>query len=142
VARGFARYFASFFPGGEARLRLSDGPEPGVEMSARPPGKRVRTLNQLSGGERALTALAFLFALLEANPFPFCVLDEADAMLDDANVGRFAQGLRELSRSIQFIVVTHNRKTIETADAVYGVSMGPDGASRVISLRLSEVAVG
>ncbi len=142
VAQGFARYFASFFPGGEARLRLTDGPEPGVEMSARPPGKRVRTLNQLSGGERALTALAFLFALLDANPFPFCVLDEADAMLDEANVVRFAQGLRELSRQIQFIVVTHNRKTIEAADAVYGISMGPDGASRVISLRLSDVAAG
>ena len=142
VARGFSRYFASFFPGGEARLRLTDGPEPGVEMTARPPGKRVRTLNQLSGGERALTALAFLFALLETNPFPFCVLDEADAMLDEANVGRFADGLRELSRHIQFIVVTHNRKTIEAADAVYGISMGPDGASRVISLRLSDVAVG
>lgn len=142
VARSFSRYFASFFPGGEARLRLTDGPEPGVEMTARPPGKRVRTLNQLSGGERALTALAFLFALLERNPFPFCVLDEADAMLDEANVGRFAQGLRELARHTQFIVVTHNRKTIEAADAVYGVSMGPDGASRVISLRLSEVAAG
>ncbi|HXG41416.1 MAG TPA: chromosome segregation protein SMC [Dehalococcoidia bacterium] len=142
VARGFSRYFASFFPGGEARLRLTDGPEAGVEMMARPPGKRVRTLNQLSGGERALTALAFLFALLEVNPFPFCVLDEADAMLDEANVGRFADGLRELSRHIQFIVVTHNRRTIEAADAVYGISMGTDGASRVISLRLSDVAVG
>ncbi len=140
VSEGFSRYFRSFMPGGEARLVLTEGEEPGVEMVARPPGKRVRTLNQLSGGERSLTAMAYLFALLEANPWPFCVLDEADAMLDEANVGRFAAGLRELASQTQFIVITHNRRTIEAADAVYGISMGPDGASRVISLRLSEVA--
>jgi len=139
VAREFSHFFQSFFPGGEARLSLTGGQEPGVEIMARPPGKKVKSLGQLSGGERALTALAFLFALLSVNPFPFCVLDEADAMLDEANVGRFAEGLRRLAPRTQFIVITHNRRTIECADAVYGISMGPDGVSRALSLSLAEV---
>jgi chromosome segregation protein len=138
VAHEFSRFFQSFFPEGEARLYLVGGPEPGVELMARPPGKRVRSLAQLSGGERALTALAFLFALLAVNPFPFCVLDEADAMLDETNVVRFAEGLRRLCQRTQFIVISHNRRTIEAADAIYGISMGPDGVSRALSLSLAE----
>jgi chromosome segregation protein len=92
----------------------------------------------LSGGERALTAVALLFAMLEIRPVPFCVLDEVDAALDEANVGRFTEALRSLSATTQFIVITHNRGTIETADALYGVTVGDDSVSRVISLRLDE----
>lgn len=139
VSSRFQELFQSFFPGGQAGLSLTAGPEEGVEIWARPPGKKVRSLNQLSGGERALTALAVLFSLLDVNSFPFCVLDEADAMLDEANVQRFAKGLQELSRRTQFIVITHNRRTIEAADAVYGISMGPDGVSHCLSLSLKGV---
>ena len=92
----------------------------------------------LSGGERALTAVALLFAMLEVRPVPFCVLDEVDAALDEANIGRFADALRSLAHRTQFIVITHNRGTIEAADALYGVTVGDDSVSRVISLRLEE----
>jgi chromosome segregation protein len=92
----------------------------------------------LSGGERALTAVALLFAMLEVRPVPFCVLDEVDAALDEANIGRFAEALRSLADGTQFIVITHNRGTIEAADALYGVTVGDDSVSRVISLRLDE----
>lgn len=145
VARGFEQYFQAFFGGGHARLSLTDPKEPstsGVEIEARPPGKRTRTLAQLSGGEKALTSVSLLFALLQANPSPFCVLDEVDAMLDEANVGRFASALKDLSRRTQFIVITHNRRTIEVADSIYGVSMAPDGASRVLSMRLGDLPAG
>jgi chromosome segregation protein len=111
-----------------------------VDIVARPTSKRVRSLSQLSGGEKALTAVSFLFALLQTNPSPFCVLDEVDAMLDEANVGRFVGALQQLSERTQFIVISHNRKTIEKADSIYGVSMGPDNVSKVLSLRLSEVS--
>ncbi len=142
VARGFEANFQAFFGGGHARLKLIDSKEPGtsgVEIEARPPGKRTHSLSQLSGGEKALTAVSLLFALLEANPSPFCVLDEVDAMLDEANVGRFASALKELAKRTQFIVITHNRRTIEVADSIYGVSMAPDAASRVLSMRLGDV---
>jgi chromosome segregation protein len=92
----------------------------------------------LSGGERALTAVALLFAMLEVRPVPFCVLDEVDAALDEANIGRFTDALRDLSKATQCIVITHNRGTIEVADALYGVTVGDDSVSRVISLRLDE----
>ena len=92
----------------------------------------------LSGGERALTAVALLFAMLEVHPVPFCVLDEVDAALDEANIGRFAEALRGLADQTQFIVITHNRGTIESADALYGITVGDDAVSRVISLRLEE----
>ncbi len=142
VASGFEQYFHTFFGGGHAKLKLSNPKDPstsGVEIEARPPGKRTHSLTQLSGGEKALTAVSLLFALLQANPSPFCVLDEVDAMLDEANVGRFANALRELSQRTQFIVITHNRRTIEIADNIYGVSMAPDGASRVLSMRLADI---
>ena len=142
VAVGFERNFQTFFGGGHARLRLTDPKSPstsGVEIEARPPGKRTQSLAQLSGGEKALTAVALLFALLQANPSPFCVLDEVDAMLDETNVGRFAGALRQLAERTQFIVITHNRRTIEVADSIYGISMAPDAASRVLSMRLADV---
>jgi chromosome segregation protein len=142
VNRAFGEYFQAFFGGGQASLALTD-PErladAGIEIEAQPPGKRIRSLSLLSGGERSLTAVALLFALLTANPAPFCVLDEVDAALDEANVNRFTSALKTLSEKTQFIVVTHNRRTIEIADAIYGVSMGRDGVSKVLSLRLSDI---
>jgi chromosome segregation protein len=137
----FDARFRQLFGGGFARLSLTE-PEDlastGVEIVARPPGKKAQPLSMLSGGERALTAVALLFSMLEVHPVPFCVLDEVDAALDEANVGRFAEALRSLADETQFIVITHNRGTIEIADALYGVTVGDDAVSRVISLRLEE----
>src|SRR3972149_9683476 len=114
----------------------------GVDIEARLPGRREKGLSRLSGGERSLTACALVFALLKVSPTPFCVLDEVDAMLDESNVARFREMLRELSAQTQFIVITHNRQTVQAAEGLYGVSMGPDSASRVISLKLDEAARG
>jgi chromosome segregation protein len=142
VNAAFGEYFSSFFGGGSARLILTDPDHPadaGVEMEAQPPGKRIKSLSLLSGGERSLTAVALLFALLSANPAPFCVLDEVDAALDEANVSRFTAALKKLAERTQFLVVTHNRRTVEVADAIYGVSMGRDGVSKVLSLRLADL---
>jgi chromosome segregation protein len=137
----FDARFRQLFGGGFARLSLTDPADlasTGVEIVARPPGKKPQALAMLSGGERALTAVALLFAMLEVRPVPFCVLDEVDAALDEANVGRFTEALRGLAERTQFIVITHNRGTIEVADALYGVTVGDDSVSRVISLRLDE----
>ncbi len=137
----FASRFEQLFGGGFARLSLTDPSDlgaTGIEIVARPPGKKAQALAMLSGGERALTAVALLFAMLEVRPVPFCVLDEVDAALDEANIGRFADALRSLAHQTQFIVITHNRGTIEAADALYGVTVGDDSVSRVISLRLDE----
>ncbi len=137
----FATRFEQLFGGGFARLSLTDPADigsSGIEIVARPPGKKTQALAMLSGGERALTAVALLFAMLEVRPVPFCVLDEVDAALDEANIGRFADALRGLAHTTQFIVITHNRGTIEAADALYGVTSGDDSVSRVISLRLDE----
>ncbi|MFN2244436.1 MAG: chromosome segregation protein SMC [Anaerolineae bacterium] len=139
VAARFRENFTQLFGGGTARLILTDTEDvslTGVDIVARPPGKRQQTLALLSGGERSLTAVALIFALLEVSPPPFCVLDEVDAMLDEANVKRFRDALQSLSESTQFIVITHNRGTIQAADTIYGVSMGNDSVSQVVSLRL------
>ena len=139
VAAEFKRYFTTLFAGGTARLVLTDPDDPqatGVEIIAQPPGKRLQSLALLSGGERALTAVALLFALLSVSPTPFCLLDEVDAALDEANIGRFCEVLQSLTQRTQFIVITHNRGTMEIADALYGVSMGEDSVSRVLSLKL------
>jgi chromosome segregation protein len=142
VAQRFSHYFTTFFGGGQAKLVLTapeDYRTSGVDIVAQPPGKRLQSLSVLSGGEKALTAVSLLFALLQTNPSPFCVLDEVDAMLDEANVGRFVAALQELAQHSQFIVITHNRRTMETANSIYGVSMGDDSTSRVLSLRLSDI---
>src|SRR5438094_881866 len=140
VDREFGVFFQRLFNGGQASLRTSDDPEePGIDIYARPPGKRIGSLAQLSGGERALTATALLLAILRVRPAPFCVLDEVDAALDERNVGRFTQALRELTDRTQFVVITHNRATIEAADMLYGVSMDDAGVSKVISLRLADL---
>lgn len=138
----FSRRFEQLFGGGDAALSLTtpeDLGTTGVEITARPPGKKRQPLAMLSGGERALTAVALLLAMLEVRPVPFCVLDEVDAALDEANVGRFAAALRSLAEHIQFVVITHNRGTIETADALYGVTAGDDAVSHVVSLRLADL---
>jgi chromosome segregation protein len=137
----FDRRFQQLFGGGFARLSLTepgDLAQTGVEIVARPPGKKAQALAMLSGGERALTAVALLFAMLEVRPVPFCVLDEVDAALDEANVGRFVDALRGLAETTQFIVITHSRGTIEAADALYGVTVGDDAVSRVVCLRIEE----
>lgn len=143
VNRQFRHYFTTLFGGGSARLTLTnpdDLSETGVEIVAQPPGKRLQNLALLSGGERALTATALLFAIITANPTPFCVLDEVDAALDDANVGRFCDALRTLGENTQFIVITHNKGTMEMASSLYGVSMASDGTSQVLSLKLDDAA--
>ncbi len=140
VAAQFREEFTSLFGGGSARLVLTepdDSSTTGVEIIARPPGKREQSLALLSGGERALTAAALIFSILKARPTPFCVLDEVDAALDEANIGRFRDALRSLARQTQFILITHNRGTIEAADTIYGVSMGADNTSQVLSLKLN-----
>ncbi len=140
--RAFAATFSELFGGGRARLvaRNGTGSIEGVELVVQPAGKRVRSVQQLSGGERALAAVALRFALLESSPLPFCVLDEVDAALDEANVLRFRAVLERLAERTQFLIITHNRATIEAAGTLYGVTMGEDGASRVVSLRLAEFA--
>jgi chromosome segregation protein len=135
----FGRRFEQLFGGGEAQLSLTtpdDLSTTGIEITARPPGKKRQPLGMLSGGERALTAVCLLLAMLEVRPVPFCVLDEVDAALDEANISRFSAALRSLADRIQFIVITHNRGTIEAADALYGVTLGDDAVSRVVSMRL------
>ncbi len=142
VAIEFREMFTRLFGGGHARLILEDEDDPaqtGIDIEARLPGRREQGLSLLSGGERSLTAVALIFSLLKVSPTPFCVLDEVDAMLDEANVGRFCELLVELSQNTQFIVITHNRNTVQVADVIYGVTMGKDSASQVISLRLDEV---
>ena len=142
VAAEFRQIFTRLFGGGTARLILTDPndlTETGIDIEARLPGRRTQGLSLLSGGERSLTATALVFSLLKVSPTPFCVLDEVDAMLDEANVGRFRELLRELSQNTQFIVITHNRNTVQAADVIYGVTMGRDSVSQVISLKLDEV---
>ncbi len=143
VATEFKEIFTRLFGGGNARLVLTDPDdltETGIDIEARLPGRRNQGLSLLSGGERSLTATALVFALLKVSPTPFCVLDEVDAMLDEANVGRFRELLKELAEETQFIVITHNRNTVQVADVIYGVTMGRDSVSQSISLKLDEVA--
>ena len=139
VAAQFREEFTNLFGGGAARLVLTDPDNPtppAIEIIARPPGKREQGLSLLSGGERALTAAALIFSILKVRPTPFCVLDEVDAALDEANVGRFRDALKKLSEQTQFLLITHNRGTIEAADTIYGISMGADNTSQVLSLKL------
>jgi len=145
IGEKFDEYCQLLFAGGSASLQMADeadGDAPGgIEIVVRPPGKRLQRLAMLSGGERALTGVALLFAMLTVNPVPFCILDEVDAALDEANIGRFADALRRLAESIDFVVITHNRATIEVADTIYGVTMTDAAVSRVLSLRLADVPV-
>ncbi len=149
----FREHFTTLFNGGSARLELTsakndeeNGPAPssmptGVEVIVQPPGKKVQDLSLLSGGERALVSVALLFSLLEINPPPFCLLDEVDAALDESNVTRFCDILKRLAQRTQFIVITHNRVTMTSAQVIYGVSMGSDSVSRLLSLKIEEAPV-
>lgn len=142
IAGEFEDIFELLFRGGKAALDLITDEEEeiaGVEIMARPPGKRTSSLGMLSGGERSLTAVSLLFAVMRISPTPFCILDEVDAMLDEANVGRFRSMLNELGKQTQFLIITHNRGTVEVADTIYGVSMGDDGVSQVLSLSLEDL---
>jgi chromosome segregation protein len=146
----FRENFVTLFKGGSARLELTSakGDEEnsesvrsmpaGVDVIVQPPGKKVQDLSLLSGGERAMVSAALLFSLLEINPPPFCLLDEVDAALDESNVNRFCDILRRLAQRTQFIVITHNRITMTSSQAIYGVSMGGDSVSRLLSLKLED----
>lgn len=141
TAKHFEDIFARLFPGGDGRLILTDPDNPlttGVDVEARPPGKRVKRLSLLSGGEKSLTAVAMLIAIFKARPSPFYVLDEVEAALDDVNLGRLLGVLEELRASSQLIIITHQKRTMEIADALYGVTMRGDGVTEVISQRLRE----
>ncbi|HEX2293417.1 MAG TPA: AAA family ATPase, partial [Gaiellaceae bacterium] len=147
VARHFEEVASTLFPGGHGRLRLTgeqagddEDAAPGIEVELRPAGKRITRLSLLSGGEKALGAISFLFALFLARPCPFYLLDEVEAALDDTNIGRFVELLRHFSGRAQFIVVTHQKKTMEAADVLYGVTMGGDGVSQIVSRRLPREA--
>jgi chromosome segregation protein len=137
----FRELFPKIFRGGEAWLVLSDPEnllETGVDIVARPPGKKPQHISLLSGGEKALTAVALIFSIFLVKPSPFCILDEVDAPLDEANIGRFTEMVRSLSSSSQFLVITHNKSTMEGADQLYGVTMPEPGVSRAVSVRLRE----
>jgi chromosome segregation protein len=140
VNTGFQTLFPILFGGGHAVLELTgeDLLETGVTVIARPPGKRNSTIHLLSGGEKALTAVALVFAIFELNPAPFCLLDEVDAPLDDANVARLCDMLKQRSRDIQFIFITHNKITMEIADQLVGVTMQEAGVSRLVAVNMDE----
>ncbi|MCB9372022.1 MAG: AAA family ATPase [Microthrixaceae bacterium] len=136
VSANFESLFETLFPGGKGTLRLTDPEnllETGIEVEARPSGKNVKKLSLLSGGERSLTALAFLFAVFRSRPSPFYVLDEVEAALDDMNLHRFLDLLHEFRQEAQLLVVSHQKRTMEAADVLYGVTMQPGGSSRVLS---------
>jgi chromosome segregation protein len=142
VNLAFGDTFSRLFRGGEAEMRLLDEEDPlesGIEILARPPGKRLQNLMLMSGGEKALTAIALLFALFKSKPSPFCILDEVDAPLDDVNTTRFVDVLREMSTSTQFIVITHNKLTMGVAGTLYGVTMEEKGVSKLVSVQMEEV---
>jgi chromosome segregation protein len=137
----FQKMFTRLFNGGSAKLVLvneEDVLDCGIEIIARPPGKRLQNISLLSGGERTLTAVALLFSIYQIKPSPFCMLDELDAPLDDTNIGRFIDVLREFLQYSQFVVITHNRQTIAAGDAIYGVTMPEQGVSRIMSMRFND----
>ena len=133
------RYLSSF-GGGHAELRLDNEEDPlssGIEIIAQPPGKKLQNINLMSGGEKTMTAIALMFAVLKTRPTPFCILDEVEAALDDNNIDRFGKYLRNF-KDIQFAIVTHQKATMEHADVLYGVTMPEQGISKVISLRMGD----
>ncbi len=145
INENFARTFVRLFGGGTAELRLSDPKDAlncGIDIVAQPPGKKLQMLSLLSGGERALTAIAILFAILDLKPTPFCVLDEIEAALDDANIDTYADYLKSYSENTQFIVITHRKGTMERCDALYGVVMQEKGVSKTVSVKLNEALQG
>ncbi len=141
IKKNFTEIFKVLFNGGNANLILSNKEDilnTGIDIVAQPPGKRLQNLNSLSGGERSLTAVALLFAILKMKPSPFCILDEIDAALDEANIGRYTKYLREISNEMQFIIITHRKTTMEVADTLYGITMEEKGVSKLLSIELTE----
>jgi chromosome segregation protein len=142
VRTNFKAVFQELFEGGEADVRLEEDVDPleaNIVIRARPRGKKILSIQQLSGGERALTAISLLFSLYLVKPSPFCILDEVDAPLDDANIGRFIKMIRKFSETTQFVVITHNKLTMEAADILYGVTMERPGVSQIVGVNLENV---
>ena len=140
IVENFEVIFHELFGGGHAELRMEDENNPlesGIDIIAQPPGKKLQNINLMSGGEKTMTAIALMFAVLKTKPTPFCILDEVEAALDDANIDRFANYLRKFD-GIQFALVTHQKATMEHADVLYGVTMAERGISKVLSLRLGD----
>ena len=139
INRNFGEVFKELFGGGKAELKLADEEnilECGIDIEVQPPGKKLQNMMLLSGGERAFTAIALLFAILKINPSPFCVLDEIEAALDDVNVYRYAEYLKKFTKDTQFLVITHRKGTMEAADTVYGITMEENGISKLLSMKL------
>ena len=141
INKNFGEVFKELFGGGKAELILADPEnilECGIEIQVQPPGKKLQNMTLLSGGEKAFTAIALLFAILTINPAPFCVLDEIEAALDDVNVYRFADYLKKFAGKTQFLVITHRKGTMEVADTVYGITMQENGISKLLSIKLAK----
>ena len=144
VQENFTKTYSTFFDGGEGHLRLigeEDPLEAEIEIIAQPPGKKTQALRMLSAGEKALTAIALLFAIYLVKPSPFCILDEVDAPLDDTNICKFTKALKDFSDKTQFIVVTHNKLTMEKADFMYGITQQEEGVSKIVSVKLKEKGI-
>ena len=140
VNERFSALFPRLFRGGRAELSLTDPDdllETGIEMLAQPPGKKLQHVGLMSGGEKAMCAIALVFAVFQVKPSPFCLLDEVDAPLDDANIGRFNEIVREMSQTSQIVLITHNKRTMEIADVLYGVTMEESGVSKLVSVRMT-----
>ena len=138
----FKETFKEMFKGGKAELKLTEPNnilETGIEIVASPPGKKLSSISLLSGGEKTLTAISLLFAIIKAKPSPFCVLDEVEAALDDANVDTFGKYLQKLKTKSQFIIITHKKRTMEYADLLYGITMQESGVSKLVSVKLEEI---
>jgi len=138
INENFTQFFTDMFGGGQGQMTLLEADdilEAGIEVVAQPPGKRLQNIMLLSGGEKAMTAIALVLAIFKYRPSPFCLLDEVDAPLDEANVGRFAAKVAEMSERTQFIVITHNKRTMESAKALYGVTMQEPGVSKIVSVK-------
>ena len=140
VEEQFEQVFVELFGGGHAELRMEEGEdilEAGIDIIAQPPGKRLQNINLLSGGEKTMTAIALMFAVLKVKPTPFCILDEVEAALDDANIDRFSGYLKNFANT-QFAIITHQKATMEHADVLYGITMPEHGVSKLLSLRLGD----
>ena len=142
INENFSETFRELFKGGHAELKLTDPSnilETGVEIIASPPGKKLSSITLLSGGEKTLTAISLLFAIIKSKPSPFCVLDEVEAALDEANVDTFGQYVEKLKTKSQFIIITHKKKTMEYADILYGITMQESGVSKLVSVKLEDI---